>query len=399
MLQEYFIKYKKYIFVAVIAIVALTIVIVFVMNGNGNNSFGESQTDTQYHEETTEFTTEYIPAKTDNIMLNFNANEYTRSKKFKEWAKNVNFIYFTKSYPDTLCITNDTKMVYADSNYALDISQTSDCSVVAYIKSGTTSNGTYCEKLYIAGRDGVVVSSPSCKQLFDGLLDLVQIEFAGNFDTSNCIDMSEMFKMCGSLWRVDVSSLDTGNVKNMSYMFCGCRVEALDLSGVDTSNCNNMSGMFASCGNLKSLDISNFNTASCTDMSEMFIACYELEKIDLSGFDTSNVTNMESMFDMCYALKEIDITVFDFSNVEEMSRMFTACRALDITIDVSSFPFKQTQNGMNYVYNYSCIFDGTENITIIFNGNYYTYGTEQYKSYDENYGWNRLYRAIEKTLA
>ena len=65
MVQEYFIKYKKYIFIAVIAIVALSVLMTVIINSGGGNNSNANQVQTQYTEETTlistEATTEYVP--------------------------------------------------------------------------------------------------------------------------------------------------------------------------------------------------------------------------------------------------------------------------------------------------------------------------------------------------
>ncbi len=399
MIQQYFIKYKKYIFIAVIAIVALSILITVAMNSGGGNSSGDNQVQTQYNEETTPITTEeiteYVPPKSDNIMLNFHSNEYTKSKMFKEWALNVNYIYFTSSQPESLYITNDTRMVYADSNYALDISQAGDGSVIAYIESGLTSNGTYYENMYIAGRNGVVVANTVSESLFAGMEELFRVNFQGNFDTSNCIDMSGMFSGCNFLVGADVNTLNMSNVRDMSRMFSGCSylLEELDLSGFDTSKCTNMNGMFENCYDLVTLNISGFDTSNVTDMSSMFSGCNSLTSIDISSFNTSKVTRMYGMFRGCGDLKTLDLSNIDFSNVTEFGEMFRSCESLVMTIDISDFYLYFESSGVSSDYNYKDMFTGSELITVIYNGQSYTFNYTE-SSYDLDYGWKPLYDAI-----
>ena len=57
-----------------------------------------------------------------------------------------------------------------------------------------------------------------------------------------------------------------------------------------------MSGMFAYCSALPSLDISSLNTSNVTDMTWMFYSCSTLESLDLSRFNTEKVTTMNRMF-------------------------------------------------------------------------------------------------------
>ena len=89
----------------------------------------------------------------------------------------------------------------------------------------------------------------------------------------------------------------------------------IDLSGIDTSDMKDMSFMFSCCSRLKSLDLSSFDTSKVTDMSDMFSNCYNLTSLDLSRFDTSNVTNMEHMFWNCQELKVLDLSSFDTAKV------------------------------------------------------------------------------------
>ena len=81
-------------------------------------------------------------------------------------------------------------------------------------------------------------------------------------------------------------------------------VEA-SFKGSNTSNVINMSEMFWECRGLTSLDLSGWDTSKVTTMNQMFKNCVKLETLDLSGWDTSKVTNMISMFHSCSKLKKI----------------------------------------------------------------------------------------------
>ena len=47
--------------------------------------------------------------------------------------------------------------------------------------------------------------------------------------------------------------------------------------------------MFFKCSKLTNIDLSSFNTKNVTNMSYMFYECSKLTKIDLSSFNTENV--------------------------------------------------------------------------------------------------------------
>ena len=63
--------------------------------------------------------------------------------------------------------------------------------------------------------------------------------------------------------------------------------------------------MFYYCSSLKSLNLSSLNTANVTNMSEMFSGCKSLTSLDVSNFNTANVTYMMSLFWACEALTTI----------------------------------------------------------------------------------------------
>ena len=65
-----------------------------------------------------------------------------------------------------------------------------------------------------------------------------------------------------------------------------------------------MNAMFQDCSGLTSLDLTSLNTTNVTDMSQMFSDCSNLTYLDLSSFNTQKVTQMRYMF-VCKKLKTI----------------------------------------------------------------------------------------------
>ena len=71
--------------------------------------------------------------------------------------------------------------------------------------------------------------------------------YLGDIDTSNIIDMSELFR---NINRNDFSGIekwDVSNVEDMNYMFSHCPNFNQDLSSWDVSKVEDMSGMFYGC--------------------------------------------------------------------------------------------------------------------------------------------------------
>ena len=104
------------------------------------------------------------------------------------------------------------------------------------------------------------------------------------------------------------------NVTNCSYMFYQVSVSSLDVSTLNTENVTDMSNMFYGCEQLETLDVSNFDVAKVTNFSNMFGACVKLTELDLSSFHTKTNAFFTSMFYYCTSLTRLDIRNFDFTN-------------------------------------------------------------------------------------
>ena len=135
-----------------------------------------------------------------------------------------------------------------------------------------------------------------------------------------------------------IENLNTEEVKNMMYMFYGCKkLTSLDLSSFNTAKVTNMNGMFGSCSSLTSLDVSSFNTDEVEEMSYMFGNCTGLKSLDLSSFNTAKVTNMAYMFKNCSGLTTIYVSDdFTISNVSSQSNLFDNCSKLKGAIAFNS---------------------------------------------------------------
>lgn len=192
----------------------------------------------------------------------------------------------------------------------------------------------------------IINANPDCRYMFfeDEYFGTIEsegghietIDFGNGFNTSNVMDMSEMFMSCSRLTNLDVSNFNTSNVTSMGGMFFGCSgLASLDVSNFNTSRVTNMNSMFSYC-ELTSIDVSSFNTSNVEYMISMFDGCSGLTNLDLSNFNTSNVENMNSMFRGCSGLTTLDLSNFNTSNVIDMSGMFHRCSALT-SLNLSNF--------------------------------------------------------------
>ena len=88
----------------------------------------------------------------------------------------------------------------------------------------------------------------SFKKLFYKCKCINQIIFCKKFINTNITDMSEMFSGCTSLKELDISNLNTNNVKLMNSMFNDCSsLKELNVSNFNINNIFYMRSIFAGC--------------------------------------------------------------------------------------------------------------------------------------------------------
>ena len=116
-----------------------------------------------------------------------------------------------------------------------------------------------------------------------------------SFNTSNVTTMQNMFETSNATTIIGLNKLNTSKVVNMYGMFWNTKVTTLDLSSFNTSNVTDMSFMFNGSEAATIKGLKKFNTSKVTNMNGMFSAT-QLSTLDLSNFNTSNVTDMSKMF-------------------------------------------------------------------------------------------------------
>ena len=145
-----------------------------------------------------------------------------------------------------------------------------------------------------------------------------------NMNSSMMFYSSYYERKIKNILEIDLSSFDTSQVMDMSFMFEGMsNLTTLNVSHFDTSKVTDMQGMFGEMHNLTSLNVSNFDTSKVTSMQGMFNEMYNLTSLNLSNFDTSQVTDMNHMFYDMYNLTTLDLSNFDTSKVTDMDAMFS----------------------------------------------------------------------------
>lgn len=116
------------------------------------------------------------------------------------------------------------------------------------------------------------------------------LDFVRSWDTSKCTNMKEAFKNCYNVKNLNLSGLNTGEVKSFTSLFNSCsKLETANLSDWNTSNVTDMSHMFYSDRVLESLDLTGWNTSKCTNMNYMFYNCVKL-KVIIGELDISSLS-------------------------------------------------------------------------------------------------------------
>ena len=170
-----------------------------------------------------------------------------------------------------------------------------------------------------------------------GCEKLTSISIPSSWDTSNVVSLVATFAGCRGLTSLDVSNMNTSNVRRFTGTFgeCSSLETITGLDKLDTSKGKKFNRMFYGCANLNtSLDVSNFVTSSAEELQYMFAGCEKLTAINgLSTWDTSNVYFMSGMFQKCRKVTDLDVDNWNMEQVYLTARMFESCNNLN-NIDV-----------------------------------------------------------------
>lgn len=134
--------------------------------------------------------------------------------------------------------------------------------------------------LKIIGGHGILSAYTSFNSVVLNSLDLSE------FDSSNIVNMSEMFFLC-NIPHIDLSKLDTSSAVDMSSMFYGCNTDKLDISNFDTTKVQDISRMFDGC-NACEYNLGNLNLHNCVKALSVFESCKATE-LDISGWEIDDI--------------------------------------------------------------------------------------------------------------
>ncbi|MEY2695662.1 MAG: hypothetical protein RLZZ72_918 [Actinomycetota bacterium] len=152
---------------------------------------------------------------------------------------------------------------------------------------------------------------------------------------------ANLFEGVENFYNCDLSSWDTSNVTDMSYMFSDATYFNGNISNWDTSNVTDMSYMFAYASSFNQ-PIGNWNISAVTNLESMFQGA-ELFNQPIGNWDTSSVSNLSSMFYVAESFNQ-PIANWDTSQVTDMA--FTFRRAYSFNQPIANWDTSQ----VTYMY-------------------------------------------------
>ena len=96
--------------------------------------------------------------------------------------------------------------------------------------------------------------------------NLKKVVFDASFSSARPVNTRGWFEYAEKLDQIiGVENLNTSEVIDMAQMFYGCKsLTKIDVSHFNTEKVKDMNGMFAECSGLTNIDVSNFDTSSLT---------------------------------------------------------------------------------------------------------------------------------------
>lgn len=200
------------------------------------------------------------------------------------------------------------------------------------------------------------------KEMFASCKNLTSVNLTG-FNTAKVTDMYRMFYFCEKLTSINCSSFNTANVTSMWGMFDNC-ISATTItlpSNINTAKVTNMRWMFSNCKLLTAINnFTKLNTSNVTDMTGFCNGCVKITGFNCSSFNTAKVTSMESMFAGCSGATSINVSSFNTAKVTTMKSMFLNCSKVT-SLDLSSFTIPVLKDT-------SSMFSGCSALTTVYSG-------------------------------
>jgi surface protein len=147
-----------------------------------------------------------------------------------------------------------------------------------------------CSNLSITATDAPNISQvTNMQQMF---MDSTANPYVANWNVSNVVDMSEMFKNATNA-NPDVTVWNVSSVTDMREMFSGAASANPDVSNWDVSNVTDMTNMFADATSANP-DVSNWITSNLVDAVGIFNGA-SLANPDVSGWNIEKIYDFSNL--------------------------------------------------------------------------------------------------------
>lgn len=158
-----------------------------------------------------------------------------------------------------------------------------------------------------------------------------------DFNTSRVTNMNYMFYNCKLLGTAGSSDWDLSRVETMSHMFENSGTKYIYLGSQKTVSLKDITNMFNGCSILSSLDLSAIDTRNIKSINNILKDCTSLVDITFGpDFKTDNLTELVGVFQNCGSLRMLNIKNWNTDNVQNMSNLFNGCSSLT-TINMQNF--------------------------------------------------------------
>ena len=131
---------------------------------------------------------------------------------------------------------------------------------------------------------------------------------------------------------IDLSQFNSSNLANFEDFFCCTRlVGELILDNFDTSNAINMKNMFSDAL-IYRIDMRNIITKNVTNMQGMFNSFIGILE-NMNCMDTHNVISMNNMFELSKIVR-LDVSSFSFKSCSSTAGMFTGVKCEKLVLNM-----------------------------------------------------------------
>ena len=148
-----------------------------------------------------------------------------------------------------------------------------------------------CANLVSLDLAGLSVSETAdMSHMFEGCTSLTSVSLSCE-SLPETVSLESCFKGCASLSSVTLNGFENRFVK-LASIFDGCSsLRAVDLSAFDEAKALSIEGMFRNCGSIESVDMSSISASDIT-YNELFSGCSSLKSVDISGLCNTDRTDV-----------------------------------------------------------------------------------------------------------